>query len=95
MENAKKIIGYVLLGFSFLGMIVCISYTFDLDWVDNDYQTFGRGNEGGASNAPIFYGLCALAGAYLISVVKDVQSDKHKLEAATESNTNESNKQND
>lgn len=84
MDKTKKIIAYILLGFSFIGMIVCISSTFDLDLVRTESYTFGRGYEGGASNAPIFYGLCALAGAYLLNGVKANQTNKQEIEAIEE-----------
>jgi len=39
-------------------------------WFDDmDFMIFGRGHEGGASNAPIFYGLSAIAGAVLLASI--------------------------
>jgi len=70
LEKAKMILGYILIGFSIIGGIVAFSYQFDWDWFDNDYNAFGRGNDGGASNSPIFYGLSAIAGAILLATVK-------------------------
>ena len=70
LEKIKMILGYVLIGTSLVGMLVSFSYQFDWDWFDLDYKTFGRGNDGGASNSPIFYGLIAIAGAILLATVK-------------------------
>jgi len=70
LEKTKMILGYILIGISLVGMLVAVSYQFDWDWFDRDYRTFGRGNEGGASNSPIFYGLMAIAGAILLATVQ-------------------------
>lgn len=64
------ILGYILIGFSLIGMIVSISYLFNWDLFKNDYYTFGRGDGGGASNTPVFYGLMAIAGSILLVSVK-------------------------
>jgi len=70
LEKVKMIFGYVLIGYSIIGIIVALSYQFDWDWFRYDYRTFGRGDEGGASNLPIFYGLSAIAGAILLGTIK-------------------------
>jgi|TARA_B110000046_G_scaffold122131_1_gene128791 hypothetical protein len=70
LEKTKMIFGYILIGYSIIGIIVALSYQFDWDWFEYDYRTFGRGDEGGASNSPIFYGLSAIAGAILLATVK-------------------------
>lgn len=59
----------MLIGVSLIGMSVALSYQFELDWFKYDYKTFGRGNDGGASNSPIFYGLMAIAGSILLTTV--------------------------
>jgi hypothetical protein len=73
LEKVKMILGYILIGFSLIGMLVALSYQFDWDWFNYDYKTFGRGDEGGASNSPIFYGLMSIAGAVLLAAVKTEQ----------------------
>ena len=70
LEKTKMIFGYILIGYSIIGIIVALSYQFDWGWFEYEYRTFGRGDEGGASNSPIFYGLSAIAGAILLATVK-------------------------
>lgn len=77
MNSTRKVFGIILLSFSFFGVIACLSFIFNLDLVSKDFVIFHRGDEGGASNTPIFFGLCALAGAYLLGNVKD---DNNPLE---------------
>lgn len=77
LEKTKMILGFILIGFSFIGIIVALSYELGWELVKYDYKTFGRGSEGGASNAPVFYGLSAVAGAILLATVKkEVESHK-------------------
>ena len=71
LEKTKMILGYILIGYSIIGIIVALSYQFHWDWVKYDYRTFGWGKEGGASNSPIFYGLSAISGAILLATVKN------------------------
>ncbi len=78
LEKTKMILGYTLIGFSVIGMLVALSYQFDWDWFKYDYKTFGRGDEGGASNSPIFYGLMAIAGSILLATVKTEENDSEK-----------------
>lgn len=78
LEKTKMILGYILIGFSIIGGIVALSYQFDWDWFDRDYYTFGRGDEGGASNSPIFYGLSAVAGAILLATVKKEEKENNQ-----------------
>ena len=77
LEKIKMIIGYILIGFSIIGMLVAFSYQFDWDWFEYDYKTFGRGADGGASNSPIFYGLMAIAGAILLATVKKEKQENN------------------
>jgi hypothetical protein len=78
LEKTKLIFGYILIGYSVIGIIVALSYQFNLDLFDYDYRTFGRGGEGGASNSPIFYGLSALAGAILLATVKKEEKENNQ-----------------
>lgn len=78
LEKTKMIFGYILIGYSIIGIIVALSYQFDWDWFKYDYRTFGRGNEGGASNSPIFYGLSALAGAILLATVRKEEKENNQ-----------------
>ena len=59
--------------------LVALSYQFDWHWF-NDYKTFGRGNKGGASNSPIFYGLMAIAGSILLATVKNDENSQSESE---------------
>jgi uncharacterized membrane protein YuzA (DUF378 family) len=70
LEKTKMILGYILIGIALVGMLAAFSYHFDWDWFNRGYIIFGRGDEGGASNSPIFYGLLAIAGAILLATVK-------------------------
>ncbi len=64
------ILGYILIGFSLIGMLLALSYQFRWHLLRNDYYIFGRG----ASNIPIFYGLVSIAGAILLATVKTEQA---------------------
>ena len=78
LEKTKMIFGYILIGYSIIGIIVALSYQFDWDWFEYDYNAFGRANEGGASNSPIFYGLSAIAGAILLATVKKEEKEDNQ-----------------
>ena len=76
-ESLKKVIGLFLCGFALLGAAIALFFHFDL-FVGENGKFFGHGDvfdwvEGGASNAPIFYGLMAIAGSILLSSVKGVE----------------------
>lgn len=74
MRNFKKITGVTFLIIGILGVLMCLSYTFDLDLFDRDNDYFGRGFDGdSASNSPAFFGLIAIAGALLLSQVKPIK----------------------
>lgn len=67
-------VGWLFLGTAILGVIVFISFTFQLDlfeWERTRYSEaeimFDYVGDGGASNAPIFLGLLAMTGAFLVS----------------------------
>ena len=70
LEKVKMIIAYVLIGHSIIGMIVAISFQFNLSLFERDNAVFGWVDGGGASNLPIFYGLMAISGAILLATVK-------------------------
>ena len=76
LEKTKMILGYVLIGISLVGMFVAFSYQFDWDFFNRERSIFGRGDSGGASNSPIFYGLMAIAGAILLATVKKKKSEQ-------------------
>ena len=69
IEKTKMILGYILISFSIFGGFVSLTFLFDLGWIHGDFIFFGRGNAGGASNTPIFYGLSAIAGAMLLASI--------------------------
>lgn len=69
----KLILGYVLCGIAIFGGLVFIAFVLDIGLFGSAaQQIFGvpfqsnRYTGGGASTSPIFLGLCALAGVYLI-----------------------------
>jgi hypothetical protein len=72
LELIKFIFGIILLGFAIVGGFAFLIESFyDLDILsEGKLFIFDRGYDGGASNAPIFLGLCGIAGAYLLAFVK-------------------------
>tara|TARA_X000000950_G_C13798124_1_gene612325 strand:+ start:105 stop:647 length:543 start_codon:yes stop_codon:yes gene_type:complete len=78
VDKIKLILGISLICFSLLGIVVAISYQFDLDWFkygnhsryNYARKVFGGYSEGSASNLPFFYGFMGLAGSILLSSVK-------------------------
>ena len=68
----KIILGYTLCGIAIFGGLVFVSFALDLYWFKNAANIFGVPvfsgglTGGGASTSPIFLGLCALAGAYML-----------------------------
>ena len=73
IEKIKLICGLVLVSFAILAGLIFYLESFGilkntlLPYVS---YVFTRG-ESGASNTPIFLGLCGLSGAYLLSSVKN------------------------
>lgn len=61
-----KIVGWILIASSFLGLLFFLSYVGHWDF-PQDSDLMGPKVSGGSSNAPIMLGLFAIAGAYLIS----------------------------
>lgn len=78
LEKTKMILGYTLLGFSIIGILIALSYQFDWDWFDYDYKTFGPRDDGGASNTPTFFGLIGVAGAILLASLKKEKDDTNE-----------------
>ena len=72
MDIIKKILSFILIGFSIIGIIVAISFQFGLNWFDIESRdfVFSWMSEGGASNLPIFYGMSAIAGAILLATIE-------------------------
>lgn len=73
IEKIKLICGLVLVSFAILAGLIFYLESFGI--LNNTLEpyvsyVFTRG-ESGASNTPIFLGLCGLSGAYLLSSVKN------------------------
>ena len=66
-EKAALIVGWVFLCVAIIGALMYLSFQFDLDLARRDYEIFRRSSEGGASNGPVFLGLLAITGAFLVS----------------------------
>jgi len=67
MEKFKQIVGITFLIFGFFGILVCLSYMFNLNLFKEDSDIFGRGYDGASSsNSPAFFGLIAIAGSLLL-----------------------------
>ena len=79
MEQTKKVFGIIFLSFATIGVIVALSFQLKFGIFDREGTVFDW-HEGGNSNLPLFYGFCALAGAFLISKVKtqEVKTEKEK-----------------
>jgi hypothetical protein len=90
IEKIKFISGLTLVSFAILGGLIFYLESFKiLDEIlsgGNQSQIWedGYGDGAGASNSPIFLGLCGLAGAFLLSSVKPM-----KIEEKDETNVNE------
>jgi hypothetical protein len=86
IEKIKFISGLILLSFAIIGGLVFFLESFEIiDRILSASDTSniwekGYGEGSGASNTPIFLGLCGLSGAYLLSKVKPVkQGDKPEV----------------
>ena len=77
LEKTKMILGYILIGYSIIGIIVAISFQFNFDLFKNDSRVFDW-QEGGASNLPFFYGLMAIAGSILLATVKKENNNSNE-----------------
>jgi len=79
MNDFKKITGVTFLIFGFLGIIMCLSYMFNWDLFNRDFDIFGRAYDGdSSSNSPAFFGLISIAGALLLGQVKTNESEENK-----------------
>lgn len=71
LNKIKLFFAYFLLGYSILGILISVHYLFDLKLIERDTNLFGWAiDNGGASNNPIFFGLTACAGAYILASIK-------------------------
>lgn len=66
-EKVLLIVGWFFLCVPTIGALVYLSYQFDLGLIRRPWAIFARGDQGGASNGPVFLGLLAIAGAFLVS----------------------------
>lgn len=93
IEKIKYICGLTLMAFAIIGGLIFFLESFKiLDEVLSMSDTSriweeGYGEGSGASNTPIFLGLCGLAGAYLLSSVKPTKEET-KIEVASDQSTN-------
>jgi len=71
IEKIKIIFGCILIGYAIIGIFTGLSYQFGWDLFKKGRAIFGWSANGGVSNAPIFYGLTAIAGSILLATVKD------------------------
>jgi hypothetical protein len=82
IEKIKFIFGLTLLSFAIIGVLIFFLESFRIiDTVLSARETSniwekGSGDGSGASNTPIFLGLCGLSGAYLLSKVKPVKQEE-------------------
>lgn len=70
LEKTKMILGYILIGFSIIGIISALLFQFGGAELFFFFDEFYHFKGGGTSNLPIFYGLCAIAGSILLATVK-------------------------
>ena len=71
LNRIKLLFASFLLGYSIIGILLSLHYLFDLRIIGRDSNLIGWAiDNGGASNNPIFFGLTACAGAYLIASIK-------------------------
>jgi uncharacterized membrane protein YuzA (DUF378 family) len=84
IENIKFICGLTLLAFAIVGGLIFFLESFKiLDSVLSTADTSqiwedGYGEGSGASQTPIFLGICGLAGAYLLASVKPIKTETKK-----------------
>ena len=67
----KLLLGGFLILLGIMGALYAYSYLFNWNWVRDGYEMFGRGDDGGASMAPIMFGLIAISGSLIISSIKE------------------------
>jgi hypothetical protein len=71
MKLFKKITGVTFVMFGVLGVIMLMSYELNLDWFRAESTFFSRGNDGGASNAPIMFGIISLSGVFILGQAQE------------------------
>ena len=85
MKRKEKLIivlGYVLVFYAVFGILISIIYYFcrpsnsDAYFKKAALGTFSYSFDGGSSNLPIFFGLCAIAGAILLTLPKNRNEQK-------------------
>jgi hypothetical protein len=95
IEKIKFICGLTLVSFAILGGLIFYLESFK---IMESLLNYGKlsgifeggwvsGSGGGASNAPIFLGLCGLAGAYLLASVRPSKTE-NKIEVSSDQPTN-------
>lgn len=76
MRKVEIILGLLLISFAILGGVIFYLETFELfEGILSTKETsyiweHGYGEGGGASNSPVFLGLCGIAGAILLSSIE-------------------------
>lgn len=73
LERIKLVVGLILITLVIIGTVFYLLISFKIisssDFKDFFY-TWTRGVDGGASNVPLFFGLCAIAACYLLANVR-------------------------
>lgn len=93
IEKIKFICGLTLVAFAIIGGLIFYFESFKiLNKVLRTAKTShiwegGYGEGSGASNTPIFLGLCGLAGAYLLASVRPCKTET-KIEVTSDQLTN-------
>ena len=73
----KKTFALIFISIALFGALLLLAFVFDVDLPRDifkrsiSYYLWGSKEDGGASNAPIFFGLMAVAGAMLLVSVKE------------------------
>lgn len=70
IERIKFIIGLILASLVILAAVFYFLICFkilDSNYNYTFYNSWTRGNGGGASNTPLFFGFCAIAACYLLA----------------------------
>ena len=73
LERIKLIVGLILVTSVILATILYFLISLKIININNYkdfFYTWTRGVDGGASNVPIFFGLCAIASSYLLANVR-------------------------
>ena len=73
LERIKLIVGLILVALVIIGAVFYYLLSFKIINSSNFYQfnySWTRGSDGGASNAPLFFGFVAIAACYLLASVR-------------------------